>query len=148
LFPGSYICILFYCLWIPKYCNFCLDSELSFLIHTWRSLFWLSYLGNLAILPQTIFKLFGFPTFRFWIYLVNVFPETRRVAWADNNLRTNWSKKVYIDLGHFVRWISGSWASFVLNSIFWTVFFITTCMLLAYNQNEAFQFHLLTIIDN
>jgi hypothetical protein len=30
--------------------------------------------------PKT-FKLFGFPTFRFWAYMMIIIPETRRAHW-------------------------------------------------------------------
>jgi hypothetical protein len=41
------------------------------------SRFWRSYLGSLVYLLAKLFKLFGFPTFRFWAYLMKVIPETR-----------------------------------------------------------------------
>jgi hypothetical protein len=40
--------------------------------------FWLPCLGSLVILLPNTFKLFGFPIFRFWAYLIKVIPETRR----------------------------------------------------------------------
>ena len=39
--------------------------------------FLLSCLGLLALLLPNILKLFGFPIFRIWAYLMKVFPETR-----------------------------------------------------------------------
>ena len=41
------------------------------------SRFWWSYLGPLVYLLTTLLILFGFPTFRFWAYLMKVIPETR-----------------------------------------------------------------------
>ena len=45
----------------------------------YNSRFLRSYLGSLVYLLANFFKLFGFPTFRFWAYLMKVIPETRCV---------------------------------------------------------------------
>jgi hypothetical protein len=42
--------------------------------HKWL---WLSYLGPLAYLPQRTFKLFIFPLYKLWTYLMKVIPDTR-----------------------------------------------------------------------
>jgi hypothetical protein len=52
-----------------KYCLLGFEEELSISVLCWGLLVYL--------LPQLL-KLFGFPTFRRWAYLMNVIPETRR----------------------------------------------------------------------